>query len=68
MAKFLDRTAMGTTHIHLKDNIQDRRETMGKFEIFKGKNGAYYFRLKAANGEIIATSEGYVAKQSAQAG
>lgn len=41
---------------------------MGKFEIFKGKNGAYYFRLKAANGEIIATSEGYVAKQSAQAG
>jgi len=41
---------------------------MGKFEIFKGKNGAYYFHLKADNGEIIATSEGYVAKQSAQDG
>lgn len=41
---------------------------MGKFEIFKGVNGNYYFRLKAANGQIIATSEGYTTKQSAQDG
>lgn len=41
---------------------------MGKFEIFKGKNGQYYFRLKAANGEIIAFSEGYTTKQGAQNG
>lgn len=41
---------------------------MGKFEIFKGINGNYYFRLKAANGQIMATSEGYTTKQSAQDG
>lgn len=41
---------------------------MGKFEIFKGSNGNYYFRLKAANGEIIATSEGYTTKQAAKDG
>lgn len=28
-------------------------------EVFKGKNGEWYFRVKAANGEPIAHSEGY---------
>lgn len=28
-------------------------------EVFKGKDGQYYFRIKAANGEPIAHSEGY---------
>jgi uncharacterized protein YegP (UPF0339 family) len=41
---------------------------MCKFEIFKATNGAYYFRLKAENGEIIASSEGYSSKQAAQNG
>lgn len=41
---------------------------MPKFEIFKGTNGKYYFRLKAGNGEIIAQSEGYSSKQAAQDG
>jgi len=41
---------------------------MPKFEIFKGTNGNYYFRLKAVNGEIIAHSEGYSTKQGAQDG
>ena len=35
---------------------------MGKFEVYKGKNDNYYFRLKASNGEIIATGEGYTTK------
>ncbi len=39
-----------------------------KYQIFKGKDGQFYFRLKAANGEIIASSEGYTTKQSAQNG
>ena len=30
-----------------------------KFEYFKDTNGKYRFRLKAANGEIIAASEAY---------
>ena len=33
-----------------------------KFEIYKDKAGEFRFRLKARNGEIIATSEGYKAK------
>ncbi len=40
----------------------------GKFEIYKSSNGEYRFRLKAGNGEIIATSEGYTTKASAEKG
>ena len=35
-----------------------------KFEVYQDKAGEYRFRLKARNGEIIAVSEGYVAKAS----
>lgn len=35
-----------------------------KFEIYQDKKGEYRFRLKATNGQIIATSEGYKAKKS----
>lgn len=35
-----------------------------KFEIYTDKAGEFRFRLKARNGEIIATSEGYKAKAS----
>ncbi|MCD7902114.1 MAG: YegP family protein [Bacteroides sp.] len=35
---------------------------MAKFEIIKRKNGEFQFNLKADNGEIILTSEGYSAK------
>lgn len=37
-----------------------------KFEIFKGKNGEFYFRGKAGNGEVIFLSEGYKQKASAK--
>jgi uncharacterized protein YegP (UPF0339 family) len=37
----------------------------GKFEVFKDARGEYRFRLKAGNGEIIATGEGYKSKASA---
>lgn len=33
-----------------------------KFEMYIDKAGEYRFRLKARNGEVIATSEGYKAK------
>lgn len=39
-----------------------------KFEIFKDKGGQFRFNLKAANGEVIASSEGYSSKASAQSG
>jgi len=31
----------------------------GKFVVFKGKDGQSYFRLKAANSQVILASEGY---------
>lgn len=35
-----------------------------KIVIFKGKNKQWYFNIKASNGKIIATSEGYKQKAS----
>jgi len=44
------------------------RKRRGKFEVFKGKDKQYYFHLKAANGEIIAASEGYPSLSNARKG
>lgn len=41
---------------------------MGTFIISKRKNNEYQFNLKAGNGEIILTSEGYVQKASCHKG
>jgi len=38
---------------------------MGRYILFKGRNGQFYWNLKAPNGEIVAQSEGYVSKQGA---
>lgn len=38
---------------------------MGKFTLFTGKNGEFYWNLKAGNGEIIGQSEGYTTKSAA---
>ncbi|MBQ7172117.1 MAG: YegP family protein [Clostridia bacterium] len=35
-----------------------------KFEVYADKAGEFRFRLKARNGEVIATSEGYKTKAS----
>lgn len=40
----------------------------GKFEIKKRPGGQYHFVLKAANGEIITTSENYTTKSAAKNG
>ena len=36
-----------------------KAEVNPKFEVYKDKKGEFRFRLKAKNGQIIATSEGY---------
>ena len=41
---------------------------MGKFIIKKRTNGEFQFNLKASNGQIILTSEGYSSKSSCQNG
>jgi len=51
-------------------NLEDQtvegfaREKCPKFEVYTDKAGEYRFRLKATNGQIIATGEGYVKKAS----
>ena len=40
----------------------------GKFELYEDKAGKYRFRLKAGNGEVIASSEAYNSKASAKNG
>jgi len=36
----------------------------GKFIVYKGKDGQDYFRLRAGNGEIIFSSQGYRPRKS----
>lgn len=50
----------------LEDQTVENFETVTnpKFEVYLDKRGEYRFRLKARNGEIITTGEGYKAKAS----
>jgi hypothetical protein len=40
----------------------------GKFEVKSGASGKFMFNLKAANGQVILTSQSYAEKRSAIAG
>ena len=42
--------------------------TLARYTVLAAADGQYYFTLKAANGEIIATSERYKTKASAKSG
>ena len=57
IAKLEDQTVAGFTTV-----------TNPKFEMYVDKAGEFRFRLKARNGEIIATSERYKAKISCENG
>lgn len=37
----------------------------GKFEIYEDKSGKFRFRLKAGNGEVVASGEAYESKSGA---
>lgn len=43
-------------------------EKKPKFELFQGVNRDWYWHLKAPNGQIIASSEGYSSQQMAKHG
>ena len=45
-----------------------RSPAAGKFELYKDKGGKFRFRLKASNGQVIATGEAYETKASAAKG
>ena len=44
------------------ENFEEQKHP--KFELYKDKSEQFRFRLKAGNGQIIATGEGYKAKAS----
>lgn len=52
-----------------KANLEDQTvegfepQSHPKFEVYRDKAGEFRFRLKAHNGEIIVTGEGYTTKQ-----
>ncbi|NLB41014.1 MAG: YegP family protein [Clostridiales bacterium] len=54
----------------VEDQTVENFETLKhpKFEVYEGKSGDYRFRLKARNGQIIATSESYKTKVSCDNG
>jgi uncharacterized protein YegP (UPF0339 family) len=41
-------------------------EKVATFQVFKGKDERYYWRLVGSNGEIMAQSEGYDSKGNAK--
>ncbi len=41
---------------------------MGKFEVNTDKSGEFRFNLKAANGQVILSSEGYTTKSACENG
>lgn len=41
---------------------------MAKFEVYRDRAGKYRWRLRATNGEIIASSEGYSSKAACEGG
>ena len=57
IARFEDQTAPGF-----------RKVSHPKFEMYQDKAGTYRFRLKARNGEIIATSGDYTTRDSCENG
>lgn len=40
----------------------------GKFELYTDSAGGHRFRLKAGNGEVIASSESYTTRSAAKGG
>jgi len=40
----------------------------GKFEVYEDRAGKFRFRLKAANGQVVASGEAYEAKSAAKKG
>ena len=54
----------------LEDQTREdfRKVTNPKFELYRDKAGAFRFRLKARNGEIIATSESYTSRAACENG
>ena len=51
-----------------KETNRLSNKRIGKYELYEDSIGQWRFRLKAANGEVIAVSEGYTTKEGAKNG
>lgn len=51
--------------IEFKWSAPEKKERRGKFEVFKGGQEQWYFRLKASNGAVVLASEGYDSQPAA---
>ena len=54
----------------LEDLTEDAFETVTnpKFQLYQDKSGAFRFRLKSRNGQVVAVSEGYSTKAACENG
>lgn len=49
-------------------SVQKNAADMNKYVIKEGSNGKFYLSLKAGNGEIILTGQGYASESGAEKG
>ena len=47
---------------------EEKLPTNPRFELFLDKAGAYRFRLRARNGQVVAVSEGYTTREACENG
>lgn len=62
--KGIDSVRTNAADAALEDQTADGQAKNPKFEVYADKKGEFRFRLKAKNGEIILSSEGYKTKTS----
>ncbi|MEM8593470.1 MAG: YegP family protein [Pseudomonadota bacterium] len=49
-------------------SVQKNAEHDAQYDIFEGKSGKWFFNLKAANHQVILSSQGYADKKGAENG
>jgi uncharacterized protein YegP (UPF0339 family) len=63
------KSVQSNCNAHVEDQtMKNEKMTNPKYELFTDAASEYRFNLKASNGEVIATSEGYETKQGATNG
>ena len=50
------------------ESVKTNAPNESRFEVKEGKNGKWYFNLKAANGQVILSNQGYASEAGAREG
>lgn len=59
------------TKASAKNGVESVRKNAARedgIELFEGKNGEHYFRVRATNGQVVGSSEGYSSSRAAVGG